>query len=626
MRMIRSIMPMNPIGKAMIRSLLLPLCIAAAVNTQAQLGPELNAPLSAHLLEVNAQWRTMDPASLTGASVHFRNESDRIATHLRMVCDRLEKRGTSDLTDAQRTSRKYLIARLRTYANAGIFPQNNVLPYRNPVFIDPNNTACAVGQMMRESGDGSLAQRIHDAMNLAYVHDMGLAEVDAWGTANGFTADELAWIQPGYPPTDPWMPLGGGTDAAVTTLLKLTNGDLLVAGAFTQAGGANRMHVARWDGTTYAQLGNGVDGIVECAIEQAGVIMLGGSFQNESTDVAVWNGTTWTYSNVFMGMSPVVHALHIHNNELYAAGESSGFVGTDSRVSKLVGLSWQNVGGNMNGPIHALATFNGELVMGGAFTGFWSFGNPDSSLQHVGRFDGNEWLQFADGLNATVRDLEIYDGQLHAGGDLYENIAPVFGLARISAGAVAWEQLMPNLTNYIYAGAGATYISNLCVAGTALYIGGDFSIASGLTYGTNIATFNGQPDIYTPTAVLDAPVHAIALHGTRVVIGGDFTNANGAQVDHIASFDLATGIEEPRQQLTMSLWPNPVHADATIAIGQTLSPNAMLELVDATGRVVLHERMNATQRKVDVSALSSGVYTMRVQDHDRNGSMSFIKQ
>ncbi|MEO8067148.1 MAG: T9SS type A sorting domain-containing protein [Flavobacteriales bacterium] len=610
----------------MIRSLLLPLCIAVVVNAQARLGPELNAPLSAHLLEVNAQWSTMDPASLTGVSVHFRNETDRIATHLRMVCDRLGKRNTQGLTTVQRASRAHLIDRLRVYADAGVFPQNHVLPYRNPVFIDPNNTACAVGHMMRESGDGALAQRIHDEMNLDYVHDMGLAEMDAWGTAHGFTADELAWVQPGYPPTDPRMPLGGGTDAAVTTLLKLTNGDLLVAGEFTLAGGAYRMHVARWDGSTYQVLGNGLDGSVECAIEQAGVIMVGGSFQNESTDVAVWNGSTWTYSNVFPGMSPAVHALHIHNNELYAAGTASGFAGTDNRVAKLVGLTWQNVGGNMNGSILALASFNGDLIMGGVFTGLWSFGNPDSSIQHVARFDGSAWVQVADGLNAAVHDLEIFNGQLHAGGDLYENIAPVFGLARIAAGGVAWEQLMPNLTNYIYPDAGPTYISSLCVADTALYIGGAFSIASGLSYGSNIATFQGQPDLYWPTAVLDAPVRAIALHGTHVVIGGDFTNANGAQVDHIASLDLATGIEVPREQLSISLWPNPAASDATVSIGQALSSSAMLELVDATGRVVFSERMNATQRKVDISTLVGGVYTMRVQDQDRRGAMSFVKQ
>ena len=610
----------------MLRSSILPFCVLLSGGMQAQLGPLNDAPLSAHLLEVNAQWRTMDPAALSGSVVHFTNESERIATHLRMVCDRLELRTPAGLTISQRASRTELIERLRAYSDRGVFPQNNVLPYRNPVFIDPHNTACAVGQMMRESGNGALAQRIHDEMNLAYVHNINMAEVGTWGTEHGFTTDELAWIQPGYPPTDPWMPLGGGTDASVTTLLKLTNGDLLVAGAFTQAGGANRMHVARWDGSTYQQLGSGVDGTVECAIEQAGIIMLGGSFQNSTNDVALWSGSTWTYSNVFMGMSPAVHALHVHNNELYAAGSASGFSGTDNRVSKLVGLTWQNVGDNMNSSIEALTSFNGELVMGGSFTGEWSFGNPDSSIMHVARFDGSAWVQLGDGLNAAVHDLEVFEGQLHAGGDLYVNIAPVFGLARFAVGGTAWEQLMPNLTLYIYPGAGPTYISSLCVADTTLYLGGAFSIATGMSYGSNVASFYGLADYFTPTAMLDAPVNDIAIHGTQVVIGGEFVDANGVEVDHIASLELATGINGPQERLSMNLWPNPAQNNTTVSIGQALSPNALLEVSDATGRVLMSARMTGARHDIDLSALANGAYTLRVNDGQRNGMMNFIKQ
>jgi trimeric autotransporter adhesin len=463
-------------------------------------------------------------------------------------------------------------------------------------------------------------------MNLAYVLDIPLPEVGEWGMEHGFTADELAWIQPGYPATDPWIAFGGGTDAPVTTLLKLSNGDLLVAGEFTQAGGANHMHVARWDGSTYQPLGAGVDGTIECAIEQAGVIMVGGTFQSGSTDAAIWNGTTWTYISVFPGMDPAVHAFHIHNNELYAAGTASGFAGTDNRVSKLVGLAWESIDGNMNNTIHTMASFNGELVIGGAFTGLWSFGNPDSSLMHVARHDGNAWVQYADGLNATVRDLEVFDGQLHAGGDLYENIAPVFGLARIAAGANTWEQLMPNLSMYIFPGVGPTYLSCLYATDAALYLGGAFSIASGLSYGSNIAVFHGQVDGFTPSATFDAPIRALAMLGTRLVAGGDMLTANGAQVDHIAELELATSIEELPANIELSLWPNPVETSATVSVGQPVSPDTWYELTDPTGRVVASERVTTQRFAVDAGALAAGAYTLRVGDGTRTGTMTIVKE
>ena len=97
--------------------------------------------------------------------------------------------------------------KLGTYADRGRFPQNEVLPYRNPVFIDRHNTACAVGQLTIESGNEALARSIQHDMNLAYVHDMKRDDVFAWASASGFTENELVRIQPGYPPGVPWYGL-----------------------------------------------------------------------------------------------------------------------------------------------------------------------------------------------------------------------------------------------------------------------------------------------------------------------------------------------------------------------------------------------------------------------------------
>lgn len=607
------------------RSALVTITCVLSSAVLAQLAPQAHAPLAAHLLEVNAQWRTMAPASLGPAPTHFRNEQERIGTHLRMVCDQLERRTPESLNSSQLANRRFLIGRLLEYASAGRFPQNHVLPYRNPVFIDEHSTACAVGHLMRESGNGALAQRVHDEMNLAFVHDITISDVATWGSEHGFTADELAWIQPGYPPSDPWYTLGGGTNGTVTTLLTLSNGDLLVAGDFTQAGGQNRTRVARWDGTTYQQMGNGLDGAIECAIEQAGIVMVGGSFQNNTSDVAIWNGTAWSYSNVFQGQAPSVHALHIHNGELYAAGTVSGFAGTDQRVRKLVGMSWQDVGGNLNGSILTMASFSGDLVIGGAFVGVQVFGAQDTSLMHVARLNNGGWEQLAGGLNATVRDLEVFNGALHAGGDLFENIVPVFGLARLAAGGSTWEQLMPNLTNYIFPGAGPSMIQTLHVADTTLYLGGEFSIASGLTYGSNIARFHGTPDQFGPAATLDNNVQDIAVHGNLVVIGGAFTSGNSTQLDHIGTFDLSTGVPDVTAQLQFSLAPNP--ARDMISLTYTTNERAALTMVDATGRVVMNEPLgNDPVHGIDVSSLAPGSYSVVLNDGGQRGTKTFIKQ
>jgi hypothetical protein len=259
--------------------------IVLAITAQAQLSPNTDAPLYQHLLEVNKEWRVMDPMPAGGDRVvHFANEAERIAAHLHLVAafERAHMpEGISAASIAQRTT---LLDKLDAYADRGVFPQNHVLPVRNPVFIDPYGTACAVGQLMIESGHEALATNIQHEMNLAYVHDMGRADVGAWAGENGFSEDELAWIQPGYPPSIPWYTLGNGTDATVTELLRLQNDDLLLAGEFTLASGTFATHVARWNGTSYAALGEGVLGNVTTAIEFGGSIYLGGTFNSGQSD------------------------------------------------------------------------------------------------------------------------------------------------------------------------------------------------------------------------------------------------------------------------------------------------------------------------------------------------------
>ena len=136
--------------------------------------------------------------------------------------------------------------------------------YKRQVFIDPHGTACAVGQLMIESGHRDLAESISEEMNLAYVHDMKRADVLQWAVQEGFTEDELAWIQPGYPPSTQWTAPGGGTNGIVQVLLGLSNGNVLLAGEFSQAGGVAVNNVAIWNGASYSPLGNGVSGTITC--------------------------------------------------------------------------------------------------------------------------------------------------------------------------------------------------------------------------------------------------------------------------------------------------------------------------------------------------------------------------
>lgn len=615
------------------RRLLLSLFPMLTLGAFAQLAPMTPAPLSTHMREVNGQWKEQDPTPANGDRiVSFTDDAERIAMHLHLVRESLASRTPEGLSAEQMKARTALLEDLDRYADRGLFPQNHVLPYRNPVFIDPQQTACAVGQLMIESGHASLAEHISKEMNLGYVRELveepvlGPA-IGTWATEHGFTADELAWIQPAYNPAFTWDPLGGGTDARVTTLLKLSNNDLLVAGDFADAGGVTCTHVARWNGSTYTPLGSGVVGEPVCAAELNGTIYLGGTFQNFLNDLAVWNGTTWQYGNVQNGMAPHVFELFVWNGTLYAGSEASGFSGTMDQVFKLDNGNWTPVGQALNGPILALEAHDGELVAGGQFTGSWSFGTVDNSIQHVARLNDSAWVQLEDGLDATVNDLlETSTGYLYAGGDLYANIVPTFGLARL-AGGVLWEQLMPNHPMYIQQGAGVTRITSLALQDTMVWFGGDFGIVQLMSTGFKLGRFMGTPDQIEAAALFDAPVNALASWGTGVVCGGDFAAEGMLSVPHIAFTDLSTGIAPVDGLPAMTVWPSPADDQVNVDAGVRPFQGETLEVVDAAGHVVRRRATSKGARiTIELDGLAPGSYWVRVMQDGQVRTAPFVKR
>jgi hypothetical protein len=65
----------------------------------------------------------------------------------------------------------------------------------------------------------------------------------------------------------------------VAALLPLPNGELVVGGQFTTAGGLPANRIAKWNGTTWSAFGAGTDGSVfELALQGSGQVLVGGDF------------------------------------------------------------------------------------------------------------------------------------------------------------------------------------------------------------------------------------------------------------------------------------------------------------------------------------------------------------
>jgi hypothetical protein len=82
--------------------------------------------------------------------------------------------------------------------------------------------------------------------------------------------------------------------------------------------------------------------------------------------------------------------------------------------------------------------------------------------------------------------------------------------------------------------------------------------------------------------------------------------------------EVNVGVEELNSSLSLSVYPNPSADEVNVSVTALQNEALALEIVDMTGRIIHQENMmaiagNASVQKVDVSALSSGLYLIRLK-------------
>ena len=138
-----------------------------------------------------------------------------------------------------------------------------------------------------------------------------------------------------------WQPLGGGFNVQVRGLAFDANGNLYAGGVFTivqQTDGSavDAAYVARWDGTSWTTLGQGLDGrVAAIAVDPStGDVYVGGGGFDKGTNadssevlspsIIKWNGQTW--QPVGLGLPPAFG----HDIETIAISPTNGDVNKDT--------------------------------------------------------------------------------------------------------------------------------------------------------------------------------------------------------------------------------------------------------------------------------------------------------
>lgn len=331
--------------------------------------------------------------------------------------------------------------------------------------------------------------------------------------------------------------------------MTIYNGDLVVAGYFTKAGETTVHYIARWDGTTWYDLGGGVSAgsqsstyILSLTVYNNKLIA-GGHFTSaggaSANNVAAWDGTSWTPlgSGITVGtLTECVYTLAVYHGDLYAGGIfTAAGQETTSRIARWDGTSWHDVsGGIKNGYIltyvQALEVYNDRLIVGGNFTRAGS-----SPVNNVAAWDGVSWSSLDTGttggtIGGFIHGMEIFGGGLVAGGDFTK------------AGDVAATRIaLWNDTSWTPVGSGVDgTVSCLTVFGSRLIAGGQFRNAGGGS-ANYIARWDGSGWQSMGSGVSGGDygltgVMAMAVYNSKLIVGGNFKKAGGKTVGYIAGW------------------------------------------------------------------------------------------
>jgi hypothetical protein len=220
--------------------------------------------------------------------------------------------------------------------------------------------------------------------------DGGLVVSGDFDTAGSTPASRIArWDVAG----ETWSALGSGLDAAADDLLVAPNGDVIAAGAFTSAGGLATNGFARWDaaaGTWSVFGGSGVDNlagdnvyVLDLALLPNDDIVVAGLFDTAGVStvnsIARWDGTQWHALGdgltTAAGDPAQVEALAVAENGDLFAGGNFAQSGTQplARLARWDGSGWSSVGpspaetGIDGDTVDALALRGPDLFIGGRF-------------------------------------------------------------------------------------------------------------------------------------------------------------------------------------------------------------------------------------------------------------------
>lgn len=581
------------------------------------------------LNEVNKCWREQKDIDINALPPYsVKSEKEWIRTHLELVEKTLRQRPTEHLNASQLQKRMSMLDALNRYWHEGNFPINDRYAYRTPIFIDPYDNFCAVGYLIKVSGYESVSRMIAGKTNLAYVRQMNYPEVFAWAGEHGFSEDELAWIQPAYPPIRTSAPVGKGTDGEVIELYAdNTHGKLYVGGSFKMVDSSltanNIAYVTESGGTyTWHHMGLGVNGPVHAIAAFDNKIFVGGNFSeaggNPANSIAYWDGAFWHSAGCLNG---TVYDLAVFENELYAAGQFDMCTNLiDVNFARWDGNDWVPYSGVM-GIVRTMEVVDNELLLGGQF-------NYGIAGKNVVKWDKtNGFQQYANGLENGVRDFVKFGDTVYA---VCERTSPVDSSLVNKLNGNTWQPEAPYLTSNLVASQAKSF-NTLCAHNDTLMMGGDFYLVPMVG---NIATHCYSlinPAKNANWFNVDSAINTMAVFKGELIAGGKFAygafgwgpgsvRLNGITRKAYSSLTSIGDLQNATLELTV--YPNPAAASGEVIVRNNFGSGTLI-ISDIQGKQIVTYPVSSSKMSVPVSQLAPGSYLFEITN--KNGERATQK-
>lgn len=330
-------------------------------------------------------------------------------------------------------------------------------------------------------------------------------------------------------------------------------GEVVVTGDFDDLNGVEAHGIARWNGSSFSDLGAVTfTGQVRSVGADDGKLLVVGDFVDVGPHLATWDGTQWTPGDYGIAVGGgTIYSFTRVGTKLYYGGAFTLVSATPEGVTSSRNAAWQDatgyhamgfglglIGRSFDASVHAMQPFDGNLVIGGEIRA--SEDRPFTEYGSVVAWTGRAWQALGSGLGGTYepecQGLAPWNHQLVACGYFYTaGGVPVNNIA--SWDGAEWHDIGQGFT--------ATPVTNVIDYGGTLIAAGGYGLGSAVATGApmgDVARWNGSQWVSMGSRAggLNYGVCCLGVWNGKLVLGSSFTSIGGVAANSIATWSGTT--------------------------------------------------------------------------------------